>query len=138
MNPITSRNKTPEWETLANGKIILSNHPPSQGIKLDWLGTPIEAIPFKRPQEDDKANIKNIIVQNNFSNTNLGTISKQLDRIEKSIQNQNPIPMESPSEKKNKSPMFKPFQIFNSSIKTYQDTNLEFIRALQSQLRKAK
>ncbi|CAF1929358.1 unnamed protein product [Brassica napus] len=101
MNPITNRNKTPEWETLAN------------------------------------ATVKNIIVQNNFSNTNLGTISKQLDRIEKSIQNQNPIPMESPSEKKNKSPMFKPFQISNSSVKTYQDTNLEFIRALQSQLSKA-
>ncbi|CAN7139612.1 unnamed protein product, partial [Brassica rapa subsp. narinosa] len=83
------------------------------------------------------ANIKNIIVQNNFSNTNLGTISKQLDRIEKSIQNQNPIPMVSPSEKKNKSLMFKPFQISNSSVKTYQDTNLEFIRALQSQLSKA-
>ncbi|CAG7870154.1 unnamed protein product, partial [Brassica rapa] len=101
MNPITNRNKTPEWKTLAN------------------------------------ANIKNIIVQNNFSNTNLGTISKQLDRIEKSIQNQNPIQMESPSEKKNKSPMFKPFQISNSSVKTYQDTNLEFICALQSQLSKA-
>ena len=137
VNPITNRNKTPEWETLANGKIIRSNHPPPQGIKLDWLGTPIEAIPFKRPQEADKANIKNIIVQNNFSNTNLGTISKQLDRIEKSIQNQNPIPMESPSEKKNKSPMFKPFQISNSSVKTYQYTNLEFIRALRSQLSKA-
>ena len=33
--------------------------------------------------------------------------------------------------------MFKPFQISNSSVKTYQDTNLEFIRALQSQLSKA-
>ena len=54
MNPITSRNKTPAWENLANGKIIRSNHPPPQGLKLDWLGTPIEAIPFKRPQEDDK------------------------------------------------------------------------------------
>ncbi|RID49857.1 hypothetical protein BRARA_H00626 [Brassica rapa] len=62
---------------------------------------------------------------------------KQLDRIEKSIQNQNPIPMESPSEKKSKSPMFKHFQISNSSVKTYQDTNLEFIRALKSQLSKA-
>ena len=51
---------------LANGKIIRSNHPPSQGIKLEWLGTPIEAILFKGPQEDDKANVKNIIVQNNF------------------------------------------------------------------------
>ncbi|RID58713.1 hypothetical protein BRARA_F01990 [Brassica rapa] len=36
-----------------------------------------------------------------------------------------------------KSPMFKPFQISNSSVKTYQDTNLEFIRALRSQLSKA-
>ncbi|ESQ29714.1 hypothetical protein EUTSA_v10023798mg [Eutrema salsugineum] len=135
-NPITTRNKTPEWETLANGKIIRSNHPHQQGIKLELLGTPIEAIPFKHPQDNDKTNIKNIIVQNNFSNTNLGTIGKQLDRIEKSIQNQPITSIDSTSEKKTKKPIFKPFQISSSSVKTYQETNKEFIRALQSQLSK--
>ncbi|ESQ38864.1 hypothetical protein EUTSA_v10022480mg, partial [Eutrema salsugineum] len=116
VNPITTRNKTPEWETLANGKIIRSNHPPQQGIKLELLGTPIEAIPFKRLQDDDKTNIKNIIVQNNFSNTNLGTIGKQLDRIEKSIQNQPITSIDSTSEKKKIKPIFKPFQISSSSM----------------------
>ncbi|ESQ29478.1 hypothetical protein EUTSA_v10024098mg, partial [Eutrema salsugineum] len=135
-NPITTRNKTPEWETLANGKIIRSNHPPQQGIKLELLGTPIETIPFKRPQDDDKTNIKNIIVQNNFSNTNFGTIGKQLDRIEKLIQNQHITSIDSTSEKKTKKPIFKHFQISSSSVKTYQEMNKEFIRALQSQLSK--
>lgn len=92
-NPITDRNKISKWETLANDKIIRSNDPSPQGIKLELLGTPVEAIPFKRPHEDDKASVKNIIVQSNFSNTNLGTISKQLDRIDKSIQKQPIVPI---------------------------------------------
>lgn len=102
------------------------------------MGTTIEAIPFKRPN-DDKENIKNIIVKNNYSKTNLGTISRQLDIIKKSIEKKQSIPPKMPSPQKNiKTPMLKPFQISNSSVKTYQDTNIEFIRALQSQLSKIK
>ncbi|ESQ30737.1 hypothetical protein EUTSA_v10012334mg, partial [Eutrema salsugineum] len=104
-------------------KLSIPITPPQQGIKLELLGTPIEAIPFKRPQDDDKTNIKNIIVQNNFSSTNLGTIGKQLDRIKKSIQNQPITSMDSTSEKKTKKTHIQNFPNFK-------------LYALQSQLSK--
>jgi hypothetical protein len=46
----------------------------------------VDATPYKLPGKDTLTNTKHIIQQNNFTNTNLHTIGKQLTRLEKQIQ----------------------------------------------------
>ncbi|KAH9780822.1 protein kinase domain-containing protein [Citrus sinensis] len=120
-SPITIRKKIPEWKLTDSNKTIESEHPPFRSITIDHGEPPIEirASPYKIPKPNDsEANLSSIIQYNNFCNTNLNTIGKQLTRIENQFQKStitvssiSPIPSKSDSDKKIKEPIFKPFQI---------------------------
>ncbi|EYU30426.1 hypothetical protein MIMGU_mgv11b023255mg [Erythranthe guttata] len=104
---------------------------PSQGIKINIQNQQIEVIPFKTPEEDEKGNIKKIIKQNNYTNTNLNTIRKQLDIIDKNIQPL--IIYKNPREKRKDSiqkPFFKPYQITHASAKNSHDNKTDLIRTI--------
>jgi len=110
--PITTRSKT-----LISGPTIESDHPPLRNIQLTHKDQIVDAAPYKLPGEDTLTNTKHIIQQNNFTNTNLHTIGKQLTRYEKQIQknlvhfmtDKNPIDL------KLKNPVFKPYQVTKTS-----------------------
>jgi hypothetical protein len=82
--PITTKNKTLTWE-LANGSPIKSENPHLRNLKISHKDQTVEAAPYKSPNKDVTTNTKHIIQENNFTNTNLNTIEKQLIRIEKHI-----------------------------------------------------
>ena len=80
-----------DWNTTTEKKIV-STHPILEEIKITVQGTEVIASPFKRtnPKEDkirysNLKDIKGLQQQNNFTNQILGTISSQLDRIEKNL-----------------------------------------------------
>ena len=80
-----------DWNTTTKKKVV-STHPSSEEITIIVQGTEVIASPFKKinPKEDENRNsnlkdIKGIQKQNNFTNQILGTISSQLDRIEKNF-----------------------------------------------------
>ena len=75
LNPITIRKKVTVWET-TNGQNIDSEHPPLRLIKLPIGDETIDAYPYKKPQDNDAHNLKNIVVQNNFTNAHLHSIGK--------------------------------------------------------------
>jgi len=87
--PITTHPKTPTW-TLASGLTVESDHPPLRNIQLTHKDQTVDAALYKLPGEDTLTNTKHIIQQNNFRNTNLHTIGKQLTRLKKHIQ-KNPV-----------------------------------------------
>ena len=94
-----------DWNTTTEKKVV-STHCPLEEIKITVQGTEVIASPFKRtnPKEDEirysnLKDIKGLQQQNNFTNKILGTISSQLDRIEKNL----PKSKESEHEK----PLFK-------------------------------
>ena len=91
-----------DWNTTSDKKIV-STHPPLEEIKIVAQGLEIVASPFKtiNPKEDEKRttklkDIKGLQQQNNFTNQILGTISSQLDRIEKNIPKSKEIEKEKP------------------------------------------
>ncbi|KAH9718252.1 hypothetical protein KPL71_022148 [Citrus sinensis] len=144
-NPITIRKKIPEWKLSDNDRIIESDHPPLRSITIDHGEPPteIKASPYKIPRPNDSdANLSSIIQQNNFCNTNLNTIGKQLARIENQFQKStisvSPIPMSIPSksdsDKKLKEPIFKPFQVSKTSQKLVQESKSDFAKAIREQL----
>ncbi|KAH9786551.1 hypothetical protein KPL71_010298 [Citrus sinensis] len=120
-NPITIRKKITEWNLTDSNRSIEFEHPPLRSIAVNHGEPPIEirASPYKIPKPNDTdANLSSIIQQNNFCNTDLNTIGKQLTMIENQIQKStiivpsiSPIPTKSDSDKKLKKPIFKPFQI---------------------------
>ena len=59
-------------------------------IQLTHKDQTVDAALYKLPGEDTLTNTKHIIQQNNFRNTNLHTIGKQLTRLKKHIQ-KNPV-----------------------------------------------
>ena len=80
-----------DWNTTTEKKVV-SIHPPMEEIKITVQGTEVIASPFKKtnPKEDKNRYsnlkyIKGIHQQNNHTNKILGTISSQLDRIEKNF-----------------------------------------------------
>ena len=87
-----------EWiPNTTSEKKILSTHSPLEEIKIKAQGVEIIVSPFKtiNEKEDETRNIKlrdikRIQQQNNFTNQILGTISSQLNRIEKNIPNNTP------------------------------------------------
>ena len=81
LNPVTVRKKVIVWKT-ANGQNIESKHPPLRLLKLPIGDETIITCPYKKPQDSDAQNLKNIVVQNNFTNAHLHSIGKQLSRIE--------------------------------------------------------
>ncbi|KAH9688135.1 hypothetical protein KPL70_015020 [Citrus sinensis] len=143
-NPITIRKKIPEWNLTDGNRSIESEHPPLRSITINH-GEPlveIRASPYKipKPNESD-ANLSSIIQQNNFCNTNLNTIGKQLTRIENqfqkstiSISSTSTVPSKSDSDKKLKEPIFKPFQVSKTSQKLVQESKSDFAKAIREQL----
>ncbi|KAK2370424.1 hypothetical protein QL285_083475 [Trifolium repens] len=67
-----------KWTTLTN-KTIEAVHPPLEAIKIESHNVPLEAYPFKSPENADIGKVQS---QLNFSNTILSTIADQLDRVE--------------------------------------------------------
>ncbi|KAH9743016.1 hypothetical protein KPL70_003158 [Citrus sinensis] len=143
-NPITIRKKTTEWKLSESNRTIDSEHPPLRSVTVDHGEPPIEirASPYKIPKPNDTdSNLSSIIQQNNFCNTNLNTIGKQLTMIENQIQKStitvpsiSPIPTKSDSDKKLKEPIFKPFQVSKTSQKLVQESKSDFAKAIREQL----
>ncbi|KAH9657362.1 hypothetical protein KPL70_023048 [Citrus sinensis] len=143
-NPITVRKKIPEWSLTDSNRSIESEHPPLRSITINH-GEPsveIRASPYKIPKPNDsETNLSSIIQQNNFCNTNLNTIGKQLTRIENQFQKStiivssvSPVPSKSDSDKKLKEPIFKPFQVLKTSQKLVQESKSDFAKAIREQL----
>ncbi|KAH9802081.1 hypothetical protein KPL71_001246 [Citrus sinensis] len=143
-NPITIRKKVSEWKLLDSERTIESEHPPLRSVTVDHGEPPVQirASPYKIPKPNDsETNLSSIIQQNNFCNTNLNTIGKQLTRIENQIQKStitvpsiSPIPTKSDSDKKLKEPIFKPFQVSKTSQKLVQEPKSDFAKAIREQL----
>ena len=112
MSPVTNRKKVAVWET-ANSQSIESKHPPLRLLKLPIGDETIDVCLYKKPQDSDAQNLKNIVVQNNFINAHLHSIGKQLSRIED--QPYPPIEPSGTTDKRLKNPIFKPYQISNSA-----------------------
>ena len=84
-----------DWNTITEKKAV-STHPPLEEIIIIAQGFEIIASPFKKInlKKDENRNsnfkdIKGLQQQKNFTNQILGTISSQLDRIEKNFQKSN-------------------------------------------------
>ncbi|KAH9718016.1 hypothetical protein KPL71_022055 [Citrus sinensis] len=143
-NPITIKKKVPEWKLLDSDRTIESEHPPLRSVTVDHGELPVQirASPYKIPKPNDsEANLSSIIQQNNFCNTNLNTIGKQLTRIETQIHKStitvpsiSPIPTKSDSDKKLKEPIFKPFQFSKTSQKLVLESKSDFAKAIREQL----
>ncbi|KAH9699238.1 hypothetical protein KPL71_024266 [Citrus sinensis] len=140
-NPITIRKKTPEWKLSDNYRIIESEHPPLRSITVDHGEPPVQirASPYKIPKPNDSdANLSSIIQQNNFCNTNLNTIGKQLARIENHFQTStiaaSSVSSKSDSNKKLKEPVFKHFQVSKTSQKLVHESKSDFSKAIREQL----
>ena len=143
-NPITIRKKIPEWKLSDSDRIIESEHPRLRSLTVDHGEPPVQirASPYKIPKPNDTdANLSSIIQQNNFCNTNLNPIEKQLTRIENQFQKStiamssiSPVPSKSDSDKKLKEPIFKPFQVSKNSQKLVQESKSDFAKAIREQL----
>ncbi|KAH9723717.1 hypothetical protein KPL70_007221 [Citrus sinensis] len=144
-NPITIRKKTTEWKLSESNRTVDSEHPPLRSVTVDHGEPPIEirASPYKIPKPNDTdSNLSSIIQQNNFCNTNLNTIGKQLTRIENQFQQSTisispspkPIPSKSDFDKKLKEPIFKPFQVSKTSQKLANESKSDFTKAIREQL----
>ena len=145
-SPITIRKKIPEWKVSDSDRIIESEHPPLRSLTIDHGEPPVQirASPYKIPKPNDSdSNLSSIIQQNNFCNTNLNTIGKQLTRIENQLQKStitvsstSPIPSKSDYDKKLKEPIFKPFQVSKTSQKLVQESKSDFAKAIREQREK--
>ncbi|KAH9763735.1 hypothetical protein KPL70_001267 [Citrus sinensis] len=143
-NPITIRKKIPEWKLSDSDRTIESEHPPLRSLTVDHGEPPVQirASPYKIPKPNDSdANLSSIIQQNNFCNTNLNTIGKQLARIENQFQKTtivissvSPVSSKSDSDKKLKEPIFKSFQVSKTSQKLVQESKSDFAKAIREQL----
>ncbi|KAG5221692.1 CTV [Salix suchowensis] len=136
--PVTTRSKASTWN-LSSGQTIESDHPPMRNLQIEHQNGPVEASPYKLPKDDSLTNTKNIILQNNFTNTNLGTLSKQLTRVEKHLQRASTstagtTTTKSSVEPKLKNPVFKPFQITKTSLLQIRENQSDFLKQVQSQL----
>ena len=80
-----------EWDTTSKNNIV-STHPPLEETIIKAQNTEIIASPYKKtnPKDDESRNanlkdIKSLQQQNNFMNHILGTISSQMDRLERTL-----------------------------------------------------
>jgi len=133
--PITTRSKTPIW-TFTSGPTVEFDYPPLHNIQLSHKNQTVDAAPYKLPSEDTLTNTKHTIQQNNFINTNLHTIGKQLTRLEKQIK-KNPahfITDKTPIDLKLKNSVFKPYQVTQTSQAQIQENQTDFLRAIKIHL----
>ena len=126
-NPITVGKKITECNLSDSDRIIEFEHPPLRSLTIDHGEPPvlIKASPYKiHKPNDPETNLSSIIQQNNFCNTNLNTIGKQLIRIENQFQKSTIAISSSKTDssksdinKKLKEPIFKHFQVSKTSQK---------------------
>ncbi|KAH9681568.1 hypothetical protein KPL71_027019 [Citrus sinensis] len=144
-NPITTRKKTTEWKLFDSNRTVDSEHPPLRSVIIEHGEPPVDirASPYKIPKPNDpEVNLSSIIQQNNFCNTNLNTIGKQLTRLENQFQQSTisvspspkPVSLKSDSDKKLKEPIFKPFQVSKTSQKLVQESKSDFAKAIREKL----
>jgi hypothetical protein len=114
--PVTSRSKTPIWN-LTSGPTVEYDHPPLRNIQITHNNHTVDAAPYKLPSDDALSNTKHIINQNNFTNSNLNTLGKQLTRLEKHIQRTtiSLVGTKTSNDLKLKNSVFKPYQITQTS-----------------------
>jgi len=127
--------KTPTL-TLTSGPTVESDYPPLHNIQLTYKDQTVDTAPYKLPGEDTLTNTKHIIQQNNFTNTNLHTIGKQLTILEKQMQ-KNPVHFmtdKNPIDLKLKNPVFKPYQVTKTSQAQIQENQTDFLRAIKTHL----
>ena len=107
-----------------------------RNIQITHNNQTVDAAPYKLPSDDTLSNTKHIINQNNFTNTNLSTIGKQLTHLEKQIQRTTTSPVDArPSpDLKLKNPVFKPYQITQTSQTQLQENQTDFLRAIKAHL----
>jgi hypothetical protein len=132
---VTSRSKTPVWN-LTSGPTVESEHPPLRNIQITHNNQAVEAAPYKLSTDDTLSNTKHIINQNNFTNTNLNTLGKQLTRLEKQIQRTttSSVGIKTSTDLKLKNPVFKPYQITKTSQTQFQENQTDFLRAIKTHL----
>ena len=133
--PITTRSKTLTW-TLTSGPTVESDHLSLRNIQLSHRDQAVDVALYKLPGEDTLTNTKHIIQQNYFTNTNLHTIDKQLTRLEKQIQKNlaHFIIDKTPIDHKLKNPVFKPYQVTQTSQAQIQENQTDFLRAIKIHL----
>jgi len=133
--PITSRSKTPTWN-FTSGPTVESDHPPLRNIQITHNNQTVDAAPYKLPSDDTFSNTKHIINQNNFTNTNLNTLGKQLTRLEKHIQRTtiSSVGTKTSNNLKLKNSVFKPYQITHTSQTQIQENQIDFLRAIKTHL----
>jgi hypothetical protein len=133
--PITSRSKTPIWN-LTSGPTVEFDHPPLRNIQITHNNQTVDAAPYKLPSDDTLSNTKHIINQNNFTNTNLNTLGKQLTRLEKHIKRTtiSPVGTKTSNDLKLKNPVFKPYQITQTTQTQIQENQTDFLRAIKTHL----
>jgi hypothetical protein len=88
-----------------------------RNIQITHNHQTVDTAPYKLPSDDTLSNTKHIINQNNFTNTNLNTLEKQLTQLEKQIQRTttNSVDIKTSTDLKLKNPVFKPYQIKKTS-----------------------
>src|SRR5262249_17987468 len=80
---INNSTKTKIWET-KTGQKFESEHPPLRELEINHFNKTVTISPYKTKNETEditSKDIKNIIEQNNFTNTHLQTIGTQLNKI---------------------------------------------------------
>lgn len=98
----------------------------------------LELKPLRMPKEDESKNVKNIFLQNNYTNIHLNTIGTQLVKLDKQIQKIILPAIQITSTPQNteqkKMPVFKPFEVSKSSQKIIQTRKKEFLQAIKDKL----
>jgi hypothetical protein len=107
-----------------------------RNLKIPHKDKTIEVVPYKSPNKDVTTNTKNIIKQNNFTNTSLNIIEKQLTRIKKHIQEFvfSPVETTKPVEQKVKNLVFKLYEVTKASQTQIQNTKTYFLKAIKDHL----
>jgi hypothetical protein len=107
-----------------------------RNIQITHNNQIVDAAPYKLPSDDTLSNTKHIIHQNNFTNTNLNTLGKQLTRLEKQIQRTtiSSVDTETSTNLKLKNTVFKPYQITKTSQTQIQENHTDFLKAIKTHL----
>ena len=125
-----------EWDTTSKNKIV-SIYPPLEETIIKAQNTEIIASPYKKtnPKDDESRNanpkdIKILQQQNNFTNHILGTISSQMDRLERTLTLPQTKKTGSISYSDYDSPLFKPHELTKPFTFGNQNKNSELIKIL--------
>jgi len=121
---------------LTSGPTVESEHPSLRNIQITHNNQTVDVAPYKLPSDDTLFNTKHIIHQNNFTNTNLNTLGKQLTRLEKQIQRTtiSSVDTETSIDLKLKNTVFKPYQITKTNQTQIQENHTDFLKAIKTHL----